>query len=331
MARQKQNEWQVYFEPGYTCEALPRKRRPGKERPVGKAFVWNGAEWQVPAVYTCAQGLVADLVMRVPAGRIQDFAERWGLRPDSGAKDFTREERMRLDNEDPFTLDFTPTLLLNGRPLTCSNSLGYAWDPLPGCHDPKDLPLLEHYGLDQAEGWAVWRCHFPWTTMRKPPIRSLAVRLEADSILLPGPHITAQGAGGSFPFTDLDGAAHTLTVQEYKPETLPENNNFQREGFVWPRQCLTLGYTVEPPLPRSAFRLMDCSEGDRPRRTEQAQAPSVLAAACAAVAFAAAPQDGAQPQLCYDVSSLYFELPDTIEWLMAFQQLPCEAAQIKLF
>ena len=63
MARQKQNEWQVYFEPGYTCEALPRKRRPGKERPVGKAFVWNGAEWQIPAVYTCAQGLVTDLVM----------------------------------------------------------------------------------------------------------------------------------------------------------------------------------------------------------------------------------------------------------------------------
>src|SRR5699024_4435916 len=165
--------------------------------------------------------------------------------------------------------DFSPTLLLNGRSLYRSHGRGVGWVPLPGCHDPDCLPLLEHYGLDPADGWYFWRYNFPWKTERKPPIRSLAVCMEADRVCLPGPCIKAQREGDSFPFTGLDGTAHTLTVHTYAHETLPRGT-FQDEAFLYPDHCVTLDYTIEPPLPRSTFHLMDCSEGDRPRRVKKA-------------------------------------------------------------
>ena len=232
MARQKQKKWQVYFDLN-----APRKGGP-------LAFSWGEAEWRIPAVYVCAQGLVVDFVRRVPAGRIQDFMDRWKLRPDSDRDDFTREEQMRIDSENLLTFDFSPALLLNGRSLYRSHGHGVGWVPLPGCHDPDCLPLLEHYGLDPAE--------------RKPPIRSLAVCMEADRVCLPGPRIKVQREGDSFPFTGLDGTAHTLTVHTYAHETLPRGT-FQDEDFLYPDHCVTLDYTIEPPLPRSSFHLMDCS------------------------------------------------------------------------
>ena len=97
MARNKQKTWQVYFDLDVPRKDQPRRRRPGKEYPIHQAFFWGGAEWRIPAVYACAQGLVADFVRRVPVGRIREFADRHGLRPDEDRYDFTREERMRLD------------------------------------------------------------------------------------------------------------------------------------------------------------------------------------------------------------------------------------------
>lgn len=214
MARQKQKKWRVYFDLNAPREDRRRKRRPGRELPIHQTFSWGGTEWRIPAVYVCAQGLVADFVRRVPAGSIQTFTGRWKLRPDEDRYDFTREERMQLDSENPLTFDFSPTLLLNGRPLHSSDGRGTCWNPLPGCHDPDDLLLLKHYGLDPADGWVFWRYNFPWKTKHKPPIRSLAVYMEAARVSLPGPHITVQREGDSFPFTGPDGIAHTLTVRK---------------------------------------------------------------------------------------------------------------------
>lgn len=355
MARNKQKTWQVYFDLNVPRKDQPRRRRPGKEYPVHQVFFWGGAEWRIPAVYACAQGLVADFVRRVPVRRIREFADRHGLRPDEDRYDFTREKRMRLESENPLTFDFSPTLLLNGRPLHSSDGRGTCWNPLPGCHAPDDLPLLEHYGLDPSDGWFIWRYNFPWKTKHKPPIRSLAVYMEAARVSLPGPHITVQGEGGSFPFTDPDGTAHTLTVREYARETLPRGT-FRDKDFLYPDHCVTLGYTVEPPLPRSAFHLMDCSEGDRPRRVhrpapwepeqalsaavcvlntepdvlEKAQIGVIGSADGPAAVFVASPQNAAKPQVCHDVSSLYFETPETLEWLMVFQKVPCGPIKIKL-
>lgn len=170
-----------------------------------------------------------------------------------------------------------------------------------------------------------------------------------------GPHITVQREGDSFPFTGPDGIAHTLTVRKYAHETLPRSI-FQDKDFLYPDHCIALGYTVEPPLPRSAFHLADCSEGDRPRRVhkpapcepeqtlsatvcvlctepdlpEETQVGVIGSADGPTAIFVASPQEKARIQIRCDVSSLYFELPETLEWLMVFQKLPCGPVKRKL-
>ena len=48
-----------------------------------------------------------------------------------------------------------------------------------------------------------------------------------------------------------------------------------------------------------------------------------------AAAFAAICALGKE-DLCCDASSLYFELPEKLEWRMVFRHIPCENLQIKL-
>ena len=319
MARQKRKKWQVCFE----GERPSRRCAPGREMPIGKQFVWGGRRWQVPAVYRCAEGLVLDLVMQAPAGEIRAFMDRWGLGPASERGDFDREQQMRIDSENPLAFSFTPVLLVDGRSLGNYRGHSRCWNPVPGGRDPADLPMLAQYGLDPAEGWVLWRYSFPWKTKHKPPLRSLSLRLKADGVSLPGPHIAVSGAGGRFPFIAPDGTAHTLTVAEYVRETLPENA-FQDGDFLYPRQYAAVGYTVEPPLPRGAFHLADCAEGDRPR---PARKPGPLQPGAAAFATICAL---GKEDLCCDASSLYFELPEKLEWRMVFRHIPCEQLQIKL-
>ena len=101
---------------------------------------------------------------------------------------------------------------------------------------------------------------------------------------------------------------------------------------------------------------MDCSEGDRPRRVkkvdpyEPERALSAAVCACGTepdipeaartgiigsadgpiAVFIASPQNAAKSYMHRDVSSLYFETPEAIEWLMVFRELPCEPIKKKL-
>lgn len=78
-------EWKVYFDGSFWGHW--GKDRPGIERSIGKTFSWAGRDWLVPAVYSCGKGLVVDLCMRVEAGAIRAFMQKWNL---------------SWDNEEPF-------------------------------------------------------------------------------------------------------------------------------------------------------------------------------------------------------------------------------------
>ena len=347
MPRQKQKKWQVCFE-GEALRPNTRRRTPGKALALNRSFSWGGRQWRVPAVYRCAEGLVLDLAMRAPAGEIRAFMDRWRFSPASERDDFGWEQQMRIDSENPLWFDFDPVLLLNGRPLRRCRGHSACWNPVPGCHSPDDFPLLAHYGLDPADGWVLWRFSFPWKTRRKPPIRSLAVRLAACPVSLPGPRFAFCGPGDAARFVSPAGTAHTLTVREYARETLPRGA-FSDASFAWPGRCVTIGYTVEPPLPRGQFSLRDCAPGDRPRRLDPPAPAAPEAAAFAGALIRDVPDaasvgiigsaDGplailvsegpAEDGMRRDVSSLYFDWPE-VEWQAVFRQTPCGPARIKL-
>ena len=70
-------EWAVYFEYGFGGKK-PR-HRPGREITLGKTFTWGKEEWLVPAMYCCSEGVVLDLLKKVPLEALERFAEKWGL------------------------------------------------------------------------------------------------------------------------------------------------------------------------------------------------------------------------------------------------------------
>lgn len=47
-----------------------RGQRAGQEVSLGKTFVWEGEEWQIPAVYLCGKGLVVDFLCKVSAEKV---------------------------------------------------------------------------------------------------------------------------------------------------------------------------------------------------------------------------------------------------------------------
>ena len=109
-------EWAVYYECGFGGKR-PR-RRPGREVVLGKTFTWGGEEWLVPAMYCCGEGLVLDLLKKVPAEVLNRFAEKWGL-DENGApqRELTPAEQEQMENENPLEERFRAEVTVNGRRL----------------------------------------------------------------------------------------------------------------------------------------------------------------------------------------------------------------------
>ncbi|MDE6896959.1 MAG: hypothetical protein K2P43_12395, partial [Lachnospiraceae bacterium] len=71
----------VYFEENYWgCLRERDGEEPGREIRLDAGFTWKGRPWQIPAVYVCRQGLVADFCGRIRPEEIQAFYEKWGTR-----------------------------------------------------------------------------------------------------------------------------------------------------------------------------------------------------------------------------------------------------------
>ncbi len=68
-------EWAVYYDGsiyGYSGRA-----KAGLEIPVGQEFQYAGRTFLVPAVYSCAKGLVVDFCMWVDPEEYQRFIDFW--------------------------------------------------------------------------------------------------------------------------------------------------------------------------------------------------------------------------------------------------------------
>ena len=178
-APEQKEDWKVYFDGSFWGHH--GRERAGREMPVQKWFSWAGRDWFVPSVYVCSKGIVVDFCMRTEASALRGFMEKWGIDPESDESiDFSRDEREQMEREPPLSLDFSPSLTLNGTTLRTSHGCGVIFLPeQPGfCADAE--PAMAHYGLDRAYGWSIRRAAFPFVTKRAPKLKSLAVTMTAD-------------------------------------------------------------------------------------------------------------------------------------------------------
>ena len=305
-------EWRVYYGRGFWHGA--EDGAPCGERPLGHRFRWGDAEWQALAVYVGEEGLVLDLAKQVPAEAVRRFAEKWA--PLEGAE-LTPEQNEQVMRGSPFHDEIRAELVLNGRVLRSRGGCGFAWSP-DAEQDAAERTVIEHYALDPAENWQLWRFHFPCS---RPELRTLTLQLAAQPVWLPGPRFTAQ-PGLRLPFRHpASGKAYMLRVLALAPEAVEAA---ALPAFAaYPTQCVRMEYTVSPELSPSVFCIRDAAPGDPPRMKRPADAGGAVpvgGAACIGIIGGADGPSrvfvtGGRPEgrqlAC---SSLYFELPERIEW-----------------
>ena len=262
---------------------------------------------------------------------LRGFMEKWGIDPESDESiNFTRDEREQMEREHPLSLDFTPSLALNGAKLRTSHGCGVIFLPeQPGfCADAE--PAMAHYGLDRAYGWSIRRAAFPFVTKRAPKLKSLAVTMTADEVRVPGARFRADRAGDTFAFS-YRGTEYTLAVQEVEPQELPRERMRLDPRFDYPTHFTAISFTLTPEPPEHSIFVEDCVENDRPRqvRRETASfAPEAQNDFCVGIIGGAdgptaiVVGEAAQGNLHTACSSLHFAAVDHVDWRIGFRKTP---------
>ena len=325
-------EWKVYFEGNFWGHQ--GKDHAGKEIPVGKQFEWAGHHWLIPTAYSCSKGLVIDFCMRVETDEIRAFMKKWNLTQENDSyENYTQEQQMELELDNPLCLHFNPRLELNGRELRASHGCAVTYNPcLP---DGMGIELeakwaVEHYSLDTSYGWVICRDAFPWVSKRRPEIRTLSLIMEQQLVSVPSLHFTVKAPGDSFHFVHpANGTEYTLTVQELEQQTL-QTNSFGSGRWIYPTHFVEMRYTLSPEA-SERITVSDCDDSDKPLEImpdHDSFAPSASSnAACigiiggadgpTAVVFGAS----SQGKLCTACSALHFEpVQHDIEWRITFHE-----------
>lgn len=154
-------DWKVFFDGGFWGGR--GNGRAGTELRLETQFDWAGRHWVVPAAYACGKGLVVDVCMRAEADEIRRFLKTWDLSPENDSRDnFTPEQQLQIDLDNPLGMRPDPQLTLNGQPLQLSHGCTVCYNPcLPGSfRSPEAERTLRHYGLDAACGWMLCRFSF---------------------------------------------------------------------------------------------------------------------------------------------------------------------------
>ena len=258
-------EWKVYFEGNFWGHS--GRDHAGVEIKLNKQFDWAGHHWVIPAVYSCGKGLVVDLCMRAEAEDIRRFMEKWNLTTENDAYDnFTQEQQMQMELDNPLDLDFRATIELNGKTMPYSHGCAVGISPyLPdGASNEKVAQwAADHYDLDDSYGWMIYRKSYSWASKRRPEIKSLSITMEQQPCRVHGPHFKTHAPGDSFSFFHpVSGTEYTLTVQELEQQTLSQEQ-FNSNRWFYPTHFTAMSYTLSPE-PDDDISICDCAEGDRP-------------------------------------------------------------------
>mgnify|MGYP006995882770 FL=1 len=283
-------------------------------------------------MYSCGKGLVVDLCMRTEAKDIRRFIAKWNLTAENDSEEnFTQEQQMQIELENPLGLDFSAQIELNGKTLQSFHGCAVGISPcLPdGAANEKVAQVAAaHYGLDDSYGWTIYRQSYLWAGKRRPEIRSLSLTMKQQPCCVPGPHFRTHAPGDSFSFSHpVSGTEYTLTVQELEQQTISQEQ-FDSNRWFYPTHFTAMSYTLSPE-PDDAISICDCAVGDRPleiapctnRYAPQAQndiACTVVigGAAGPAVTVFGKNKQGSLHAVC---SALHFEpAAEDIEWRVVF-------------
>ncbi|MGO5115007.1 hypothetical protein ACTQ33_08220 [Candidatus Avoscillospira sp. LCP25S3_F1] len=318
-------QWNVYYDTFWKQE---HTEEPCEEISVEKWFHWADREWYIPSVYTCRQGVVLEILLRVDGAAIRAFLDQWGVTPEN-EHEFAEEQRQQIERENPLTFHFRGTIRVNGAELHNNRGCAMVWIPDLSEHAEKlMLAAMQHYHLNPSDGWVIQRSLYPWDAMQLPKLRSLELTMTHQPMLLPGTKFTVEGPGEMHTVTNpVTGMQHILTVQKFeRQEQCFDHSDVQHMEF--PRHYIAMTFTLEPDVQERQFCVRDSATGDAPRiRPGAAANLQVPNAACVGmiggtdgpIAFTYGMQSGDQPYHAA-CSALRFKPFDTVQWQIFFRE-----------
>lgn len=335
LPRSKFSEWKVYFDGNFWGHLSPQSA--GKEIPANIQFTLDHKTWYIPSVYSCSKGLIVDFCVQIPVESICDFISKWKLSPENDGSNFTNEQQMQAEAENPMTINISPEIILNGKKNSYSRGCSLSWNPcFPNLNDIESEDVLRHYNLDPAYGWIIWRAAFPWATVRKPQISSLSVSVKHDLVEVSGSRFQKSLPGERVDFIHpITNVKHTLTIQEYEQQEMPADQ-FGDKNYEYPAHCTVMSYTIYPDLPDDSFSIRDYNDGDRPRKKEIHTNEPQTSTDCIGIGVrvvavstnnSVADDKIENRAVC---SALYFNPTDTVEWQIIFHEKPCADMTVKI-
>lgn len=339
-AEQAFPEWKVYFNGNFGWHR--GRDHAGSEIRLNKEFEWAGYHWLIPSAYSCSKGIVVDFCMRVDSENIRNFIRKWNLDLENDSYDnFTREQQLQMEWENPLCFHFSPCLKLNEKLLQTTHGCAVSFNPCFPAenNDPEAKRAVEHYELDNSYGWVICRSAFPWIGRRRPELKSLSVIMEQQPGRLPGPHFKVHAAGDSFVFSHpISGKQYNLTVLEIERQTVPVSA-FGSDGWIYPTHCTAMTYTLFPE-PSEDIAVYDCADGDSPRKisdNENSFHPVSKSSCCVAVlgmrySPSETASDGTFQKNCHAAcSALHFDpVADGVEWRIVFNVKQFDEASFSL-
>lgn len=323
-------DWKVYFDGNFW--GYSGRDHAGTEIKVDKQFDWAEHHWVIPSIYACSKGLVVDFCMRAEAEDIRAFIDKWHLNADNDScENFTHEEQMQMELDNPLSLNFEPSLVMNGKAMQTSHCSSISYNPcLPEgiTIEPEAKAAIEHYGLDTFYGWTITRAAYPWKGKRRPSeIKALSLTMEKRPYTLAGPHFRVNGSGDTvYTFTHpLTGIQYTLSVLDIEQQTIPRSGT-DTERWVYPSHYVAMRYTLFP-KPDTEIAVRDCVQSERPREIDSCSGkyyPEATNSVIAIIGGADGPTTitiGVPDQKNIHVacSALHFEpVHEDIEWRIEF-------------
>ncbi len=335
-APERPAQWQVFFDGGYWTKN--GKGRAGKEITLNSSFAWGEEIWHIPAIYSCAKGLVVDFCVEINPERMKAFLNKW-VPVCEGDPILPRETQEELDKANPLSIDFRPHIFVNGKVVPAKHGCSINWIPESCIPDGTENPgeakgLIKHYGLDETRAWSFHRWSCPWATMKKPVIQTFKLTLERRLETINGIHFMNPAVGDKITFVHpITHTEHTLTVVEYKKQELT-SKAFAHEEFDFPTHHTAMTYTVEPELPNKNFQVRDRLDNDEPKRRRgklyEPQANNgafsigIIGGADGPTAMILSNGRESNTAQHVALSALHFEPIDEIEWKIIFREKPME-------
>lgn len=293
--------------------------RAGKPLQIQKCFMHDGKEWILPAVYICAKGVVADFCVPISVKEIESIFTEYERVYANGKP--SAEEREYLKSINPLEDKYSVDLFVNGKNKNRAHTSTTVYLPkgiLDDCDFSDAEEYIEAYGLSREQGWLFIRFRCPWTTKRKPKIKTISFQIHDNPIYYPGPHFVTEGnAAKNITFVHpVTKEAHRLDILSCVAEQLPVKTfGDDCKDLEFPRNLYVLSYTVTPPC---EITVRDCGVGDRPKRKGLADAScgcGIIGGADGPTAILLSPMN---ERVKTAFSEFRFDAINRVEWRISF-------------